>query len=446
MWRKQWTGAIWIVAVAAIAVCKCAFATEDESPAWSQWRGQNSNGVSKDGKPPIEWGTNQNIRWKTAIPGRGHSTPVVFGDRIFLTSAIPIGEKLAPKMSGRPGEHDNLPIDSKFQFVVMCVNRLDGTLLWSKVVHEAIPVEAGHNTASLASASPVVDSQHVYAHFGSHGLYCLDFNGKIEWQKQFGQMHSKHGHGEGASPTLYRNTLVVNWDHEEKSFLVALDTSTGKELWRRDRDEDTSWSSPIIIEHEGQQQVIVCGTNRVRGYALTTGEVQWECGGLSSNIVATPVFANNILYVGSSYEKKMLMAIDLRGAKGDLTSSERVLWSRTRGTPYVPSLLLYDDSLYFLTHYQNVLTRVHGPTGKDSPGAVRLGSLGNIYASPVGANGFVYVTDLSGTTEVITHADIPRTVAVNRLNEPVNASLAIVGDELFIRGERNLYCVSGEGK
>ena len=446
MWRKQRTGAIWIAAITAMISCNCVSATEDDSPAWSQWRGQKSNGVSVVGKPPIEWGTNQNIRWKTAIPGRGHSTPVIFGDRIFLTSAIPIGEKLAPKMSGRPGEHDNLPIDSKFQFAVMCVNRLDGTLLWSKVVHEAIPVEAGHNTASLASASPVVDSQHVYAHFGSHGLYCLDFNGKIEWQKHFGQMHSKHGHGEGASPTLNRNILIVNWDHEEKSFLVALEKSTGKELWRRDRDEDTSWSSPIIIDYEGKQQVIVCGTNRVRGYALTTGEVQWECGGLSSNIVATPVFANNILYVGSSYEKKMLMAIDLKGAKGDLTGSERVLWSRTRGTPYVPSLLLYDDSLYFLTHYQNVLTRVHGPTGKDSPGAVRLGSLGNIYASPVGANGFVYVTDLEGTTEVITHADIPRTVAVNRLNEPVNASLAIVGDELFIRGEKNLYCVSHDGK
>ena len=416
----------------------------DETLAWSEWRGPNGTGVALNGKPPIEWSPEKNIRWKTALPGRGHSTPVVLDNRIFLTSAVPFGTKLAPKMSGRPGEHDNLAVDSKFQFIVMCVDRKDGKLLWSKVVHEALPVEAGHNTASLASASPVIDSQHIYAHFGSHGLYCLDFDGNVKWQKTFGQMHSKHGHGEGASPTLSGNTLIVNWDHEEKSFLVALDKTTGKELWHRERDEDTSWSSPIVIELDGRKQVVVCGTNRVRGYDLQTGEILWHCGGMSSNIVATPVFANGVLYVGSSYEKKVLMAIDLRNARGDLTNANHVLWSKTRGTPYVPSMLLYDDALYFLTHYQNVLTRVHGPTGTDSPGPIRLGSLGNIYASPVGSNGHVYVTDLSGTTEVITHTEIPRTVAVNRLDDAVNASLAFVGNEILIRGEKQLYCIAND--
>ncbi len=416
----------------------------DELQSWSEWRGPLANGVAIDAKPPIEWNADTNIRWRTAIPGRGHSTPVVVGDRIFLTTAIPIGAKFTPKMSGRPGEHDNLAVDSKFQFVVICIDRRDGSMRWRKVVHEGLPVEAGHNTASLASASPVIDNARVYAHFGSHGLYCLDFDGEILWQKSFGQMHSKHGHGEGASPTLSGNTLIVNWDHEEKSFLAALNKLTGEVLWHRDRKEDTSWSSPIVIEHTGKKHVVVCGTNRVRGYDLQSGDVLWECGGMSSNIVATPVFANGVLYVGSSYEKKMLMAIDLVGATGDITGSKHVLWSRDRGTPYVPSMLLYDDALYFLAHYQNVLTRVHGPTGKDSPGAIRLSSLGSIYASPVGANGHVYITDLSGTTEVITHAAIPRTVAVNRLNENVNASLAIIDDEILIRGEKNLYCVAAK--
>ena len=430
-----------VALVGSIVASVANDAIADEMLSWPEWRGPNANGVSTQSRPPTEWSPEKNIRWRTAIPGRGHSTPVAYGDRIFLTSSVPIGAKLSPRMSGRPGEHDNLAIDSRFQFIVLCVDRNDGAILWTRVVHEVLPIEAGHNSASLASASPVVDSDHVYAHFGSHGLYCLDFNGNLEWQKNFGQMHSKHGHGEGASPTLSGTTVIVNWDHEEKSFIVALDKSSGNELWRRDRDEDTSWSSPIVIEQGGKKQVVVCGTHRVRGYDLQSGEILWECGGMSSNIVATPVFADGILYVGSSYEKKMLMAIDLNGAVGDITNSSHVLWSRTRGTPYVPSMLLYDDALYFLTHYQNVLTRVHGPTGKESPKPIRLGSLGNIYASPVGANGFVYVTDLSGTTEVITHAEQPRTVAVNRLDESVSASLAIIGNEILIRGERNLYCI-----
>jgi outer membrane protein assembly factor BamB len=397
--------------------------------------------VAENARPVTEWSASENVAWKTALPGRGHSTPVIWGDRILLTTAIPIGEKLTPKMSGRPGEHDNLPTDSEYQFVIIAVNRTNGKIIWTKVVNQAVPVEAGHYTASLASASPVTDGERVYAHFGSHGLHCLDMEGNILWQKEFGIMHSKHGHGEGASPALHGDSLIINWDHEEKSFLVSLDKRTGKENWRRNREEDTSWSSPIVIEQDGKAQIVVCGTNRVRGYDLQSGEVLWQCGGMSSNIVATPVFGKGILYVGSSYEKKVLMAIDLRGATGDLTGSKRVIWARTRGTPYVPSMLLYDDALYFLTHYQNVLTRVDGPTGKDAPGAIRLGSLENIYASPVAANGFVYVTDLSGTTEVITHGDIPRTVAVNRLEENVNASLAIVDDEIFIRGEQHLYCI-----
>ncbi len=414
----------------------------DELAGWPQWRGPRGTGVAPTAKPPIEWSAEKNIRWKTAIPGRGHSTPIVAGPYVLLTTAQPVGQPLPPKMSNRPGEHDNLPVTSKHQFAVMAIDRASGRIVWNTPVHEAVPIEAGHYTASLASASPVTDGELLFAHFGSHGLYCLTMQGEIVWKKHLGQMHSKHGHGEGASPALSGNMLVINWDHEEKSFLVALDKRTGDTLWRKDREEDTSWSSPIIVEHEGAAQVIVCGTNRVRGYELATGKVLWECGGMSSNIVATPVYDNGILYVGSSYEKKVLMAIDLRNARGDLTLSKHLLWSRTRGTPYVPSMLLYGETLYFLTHYQNVLTRIHGPTGKETPGTIRLGSLGNIYASPVASAGNVYITDLSGTTEVITHTDIPRTIAVNRLDEPVSASLAIVDDCILIRGEQHLFCIA----
>lgn len=425
-----------------VTACAQSPVAAQSADSWPQWRGPDQTGVAADANPPTMWNETENVRWKTRLPGQGHSTPIIFADRIFVTAAIPIGPKLPPRPSGRPGAHDNLPIDSEYRFVVIAIDRRDGKILWEKTVHRALPLEGGHHTASLASASPVTDGQNVFAHFGTHGLYCLDFEGNVIWSKQFPPMHTKHGHGEGSSPALHGDTLLVNWDHEEQSFLLALEKSSGKQIWRRERDEVTSWSSPLIVSVNDAVQAIVCGTNRVRGYNLETGDVIWECGGLSANIVATPVSSSGVLYIGSSYEKRALMAIRIAGASGDLTDTDRVLWLRSRGTPYVPSPLLYDDALYFLTHYQNVLTRINATTGEDAPGAFRLGAIGNIYASPVAAAGHVYVTDLDGVTQVIAHAAIPRSIAVNPIGEKVSASAAIVGDEIFLRGDRHLYCIA----
>ena len=190
---------------------------------WPQWRGPLGTGAAPGASPPLNWDDRTNLRWKTRLAGRGHSTPIVWGDRVFLTTAIPIGEKLEPRMSGRPGAHDNLPVDRKHQFMVIAIDRSNGKIVWRKEVHQAVPHEGGHYTASLASASPVTDGQHVYAYFGSHGLYGLNFEGDLIWRQQFGQMHTKHGHGEGTSPALSGDTLIINWDHEGDSFLVALD-------------------------------------------------------------------------------------------------------------------------------------------------------------------------------------------------------------------------------
>ena len=340
----------------SMALWVCAFPSvslgQDLKPGssfrWNQWRGPRGQEWPSTAKPPVEWSSTKNIRWKTELPGKGHSSPVLWDDHVFVTAAIPVGPKLPPRMSGRPGEHDNLPIDSKYQFVVIAVDRRDGAILWKKAVREEVPLEAGHITGSLASASPVTDGEFVFAHFGAQGVYCLNLQGEVVWERHFGPMHTKHGHGHGASPTLYGDSLVVNWDHEDGSFLVVLDKRTGKNRWRKERQEDTSWSSPIVIERKDAKgdvrpEIVVCGTNRVRGFDLDSGEVLWECGGMSSNVVATPVYANGTLYVGSSYEKKILIAINLENAKGDLTDTKHVPWTRTRGTPYVPSMLLYDD-------------------------------------------------------------------------------------------------------
>ena len=275
---------------------------DNDGMDWPQWRGSLGTGEAPNARPPVEWSDTENVRWKTLIPGRGHSTPIVWGNHLFVTTAIPVGPKLPPKRSGRPGAHDNLPVESKFQFVVLAINRSNGEILWKRVVREALPVEGAHISASLASASAVTDGEFVFAFFGSQGLFCLDFDGNVLWEKSFRQMHSKHGHGEGSSPALWNNLLVVNWDQEDQSVIVALYAHSGEEIWRRQRDEVTSWSTPIIVEQDDQTQVIVAGTDRVRGYSLETGEDLWECGGMSANIVATPVYRDGLLFVGSSYE------------------------------------------------------------------------------------------------------------------------------------------------
>ncbi len=412
---------------------------------WPQWRGPLGTGVAPNADPPVEWSETKNVRWKVALPGKGHSTPIVWGDRVFLTAAVPYGEALPPKHSTAPGTHDGVPVTQRHEFVVLAVNRRDGKILWQKTVLKKLPHEGGHYTGSLASNSAVTDGEHVFAFFGSHGLYCLDMQGDVKWQKQFGEMQTKHGHGESASPVLHGDNVFVNWDHDGPCFVAAFDKRTGKQVWKVDRDEETSWSSPIIIENDGRAMLIVAGTNRLRAYDPATGQVIWECGGLSSNIVATPVAADELLFAGSSYEKKAFLAIRLDGAKGDITGTDRVAWTRNRGTPYVPSPLLYGDSVYFLTHYQGILSRVDAVTGADKPGAIRLGNIGNIYASPVAGGGRVYVTDLDGKTIVVSHDDSPKVLGLNTLDDEFAASAAIVGRELFLRGKKFLYCLAREG-
>jgi outer membrane protein assembly factor BamB len=412
---------------------------------WPQWRGPLGTGVAPEANPPLEWSETKNIRWKTRLPGKGHSTPIVWGKRLYLTTAIPYGDPMRASLPDRPGTHDNLALTYHHEFAVLAINRPDGKIVWQRTVQKQLPHEAGHMTASLASASPVTDGERIYAFFGSRGLYVLDLDGNVLWEKHFGLMHTKHGHGEGSSPALYGETLILNWDHEEGSFIVALDKRTGAERWRKSRAEETSWATPIVVEHGGQVQVVVSGTNRIRSYDLATGQVLWECGGLSSNIVASPVAAHGVVYAGSSYDTRALLAIRLDGAKGDITGTNQVLWIRHRGTPYVPSPLLYGDFLYTLQHYQGIISRLDIRTGEDQGSPFRLGAIRDVYASPVGAAGRVYVTSREGVTQVFRHGEgVPRTLAVNRLEDTFSASAAIAGKELYLRGEQDLYCIAAE--
>jgi len=440
MMRERLTRILSALCLLALDV-SCAGA--DAELYWPQWRGPLGNGVAPHADPPLEWSESQSISWKVTLPGKGHSTPVVWGDRVFVTTAVAAGEAVEPGYSGAVNAHDEDPVTQRHRFVVMALSRSDGKVLWERTVREQLPHAGGHYTASLASNSPVTDGNFLFAFFGSYGLYCLSVDGKLIWETDLGQMDTLHGHGEGSSPALYGDTLVINWDHEGQSFVAAFDKRTGEERWKVSRDVNSSWTTPIVVEDGSPPQVIISGSRDVRGYDLATGTLIWECGGLSTeNVVASPVAGDGMVFSGSSYDKQSMLAIRFQGAEGDITGTKRVAWTRIQGAPYVPSPLLYGESLYFVRHFQGILTRVNARTGEDRPGPLRLTGLRYVFASPVGAGGRVYITDRDGTTLVLSDDDSPQLLATNRLDDRFSASAAIVGHELFLRGERYLYCIS----
>ncbi len=381
------------------------------------------------------------------MPGKGHSSPIVFGDSVYVLSAVPVGPVQKPVYDGAPGVHDSVPVTHRHQFVALAINRRDGKLSWQKALREEWPHEGGHETGSLASNSPVTDGEHLYVFFGSRGLHCLKLNGEVEWQKDLGRMHTLHAHGEGSSPVLHGDTLIVNWDHEAGSFLHAFDKHTGKLLWKVPRDEKTSWSTPLIVEHEGKPQIIVSASKRVRSYDLATGAQLWECAGLTDNVVSSPVYYEGIVIAGNSYYSQAMVAIRLAGAKGDITDTDRVAWRLNRLTPYVSSPLLYDDTLYFIRHNQNIISRLDPVSGKPRGEPLRLDGITDfIFSSPVGAAGRIYITGRDGNTVVLHHDRENATLALNHLDDAFSASAAIVDRELYLRGEHFLYCIAQPAK
>lgn len=425
-------------------------AGDDSSPApgprderyWGQWRGPLDTGVATRAKPPTEWNESKNIRWKVPVPGPGHSSPIVWNNRIYLTAAIPHGEPVDPPVGIRPGAHDNILKVRRTRFVVAALDRNTGKTVWKKTLRDSLPHESRHDTGSYASASPITDGKRIFAFFGSNGLFALDLEGTLLWEKDLGDMHTKHGHGEGASPALYGETLVVNWDHEGPSFIVAFNARNGEQLWRRTRDEPTSWSSPHIVLHEGRPQVVVSAANRIRSYDLAEGSLLWECGGLSHNVVAGPVSQDGLVICGSSYEKQAILGINLNGASGDLTGGDNVVWIKRRDTPYVPSLLLYDGLVYYHRHYQGVLTCRKAATGEPLYERARLAGIRNVYASPVAADDRIYITSLDGETLVFTSGAHPEALSLNKLDDQFSASAALVGDTIIMRGRKSLYCIA----
>jgi len=403
---------------------------------WPQFRGPSGNGVATSGSPPGEWSETKNVKWKTAIPGKGASSPIVWGDLIFLTTAVPTNRD-APSEAATGGRIAPREQD----FVVFAVRRKDGEVSWKTKVRTERPHEGTHRTGTWASNSIVTDGKHVYAFFGSRGLYCLDMSGEIKWEKDFGDMTIHMSWGEGSSPVLYDDKILIQWDHEGPSFLFALDKFTGEEIWKVARQEGTSWSTPLIVEHDGTRQVVTSASNKVRSYDPDNGRLIWECEGLGRNVIPAPVVVDGIVIVMSGHREPALLAIDLRKARGNITGSDAVVWSLDRDTPYTPSPLLYEETLYFLKRNSGVLFALNAKTGKKLYESQRLVGIGDVYSSLVGVDGRVYISDRDGKTLVIRHGSEFEILATNSLDDTIDATPAIVDNQIIIRGQKSLYCI-----
>jgi len=429
----------------AVGVCGAvALGAEPHERNWPQWRGPRATGEAPLADPPLHWDAQSNIRWKIKVPGEGSATPIVWDDRIFVLSALPT-DRLADQAPEPHPDAKTSPPKNIYQFVVLCFDRQSGRELWRQVACEAVPHEGRHSTNSYASGSPVTDGERLYVSFGSRGLFCYDLSGQLLWKRELGKLRTRFGWGEGTSPTVYGNSLAIVCDQEENSFLTVLDVRSGETRWRADRDEPTSWATPLAVTHAGRTQLIVNGTRRARGYDLATGEVIWECGGQTVNAIPSPLADDRTVYCMSGYRGAAAFAIPL-DAQGDLTDTDRVRWSFKQATPYVPSPILYQGQLYFTRENSSVLTALAADTGHVRFGPQRLPGLSSVYASPVAAAGRVYFVDRDGTTVVLRHGPQLEVLATNKLEEPMDASPVLVGTQLFLRGKDHLYCIEESKK
>ena len=260
--------------------------------------------------------------------------------------------------------------------------------------------------------------------------------------KKMGDMDIRMDFGEGSSPTLYGDKIILSWDHQGPSFMVAFDKTTGKELWRTERDEITSWATPLVVDHGDGRQVVTSATNRVRSYDLATGKLIWETGGMTMNAIPSPVAANGMVYITSGFRGSKLLAIRLDGATGDITGTDSIVWSLDRDTPYVSSPLLYNDTIYLLKSNSGILSVFNARTGEEFYSQQRVEGISNVYSSPVGAGNRVYITSREGTTVVIEHGKEYKVLATNTLDDGFDSSMAVVENEIYLRGRKNLYRIS----
>jgi outer membrane protein assembly factor BamB len=430
------------------AVCTQAMAAGADD-YWPTWRGPAATGAAAKGNPPVTWSESENIKWKVELPGRGHSSPVIWDNKLFLLTAIDTGQAKSaeaqptqpPAASGGRGGLSTPAPKTIHKFDLLCLDRVTGKVLWEKTAIEAVPHEGHQPTGTFASYSPVTDGKYVWASFGSRGLYCYDTDGGLKWSKPLPTLKTIMSFGEGSSPALAGEAIIVVCDQEAGSAIFAFDKTTGEQLWRQDRDERTSWATPAVVEVDGKTQVIVSATKLIRSYDLGTGDLIWQCSGQTANVIPSPIVAFGTVFCTSGFRGSALQAIAL-GRTGDLTGTDAIRWQVNKGTPYVPSPILYGDKIYVCSVNKAVVSCYDTATGKPHFVEQPLPEVGEMYASPVGAGDRVYFVGREGTTQVIRNAAQFEILATNKLDDKFDASPAIAGNELYLKGKKSLYCLA----
>lgn len=401
-----------IVTLAGLLILALALPAAGEN--WPNWRGPRGDGVTVEKGLPTTWGTDQGIAWKVAIPGIGHSSPVVWDKRLFLTTCE----------------------IEKLERSLVCLDRDTGKILWRRVVFKG-PLEPKNDLNSYASATPATDGRHVYAAFLDAPqvlVVCYDMEGKEIWRKNPGKFFSKHGWS--SSPILYKHLVILNCDHDGDGYLLALDKSTGEEKWRVDRPNKTrSYCVPLIVEAAGKMQLVMSGSKCVASYDPGTGREYWIMDGPTEQFVASPVFAGGVFFITGGYPEHHLIGIKPDGS-GNVTKTH-LLWHDTKNVSYVPSPVAVGDRFYLVSD-EGFASCLDAKTGK----RLWMHRLGKHHRpSPIAGDGLIYFLDDDGTTWVVKAADKFEVVARNALNEECNASPAVADGLIYIRTLHTLFCI-----
>jgi outer membrane protein assembly factor BamB len=416
---------------------------------WPRFRGPGARGIADGANLPDTWSATENVVWKTDLPGRGWSSPIVWGDRIVVTTCINTGASEEPKKGLYFGGNRTEPPKTEHQWKVICLDLATGSRRWERTVHQGVPEKSIHIKNSYASETPVTDGEHIYAHFGNIGLYCLTMDGDPVWSKDFPAQEMRHSWGTAASPVLHRDRLYIVNDNDEQSLLTALDKHSGNEIWRLERDEKSNWATPFVWENELRTEIITPGTGRTRSYSLD-GELLYEFGGASGITIATPYAAHGLLYVSSGYimdRNKPVWALH-PGAAGDITVTEEsspdeaIAWLQKQAAPYNPTTIVYGDQLYVLLD-RGLVASYNAFTGEEIYDRQRLPRGQAFTASPWAADGKLYFLNEYGTTFVVKAGPEFELLQTNPLAEDdmCMATPAIVGEKLLLRTAARLYCI-----
>lgn len=413
---------------------------------WPQWRGPDGSGVSPETNLPAEWNDQKNIEWKTPLPGRGHSSPIVWGGRIFLTTSIegpevPGAAPVKHQIEGKEFLHpDSVGGNRRHTLKVLCVDAAAGKILWERTAYEGAVYDNRHKKNTFASPTPATDGRLVYAFFGSEGLYAYDFSGKPAWKFTPGGIATM-GMGAGTSPVLFESLVILQCDEDsgERSFLVALDKKTGREVWRTPRKVQVSWATPILVKAGNRMELVTSGNENVIAYDPATGKELWRSAGVQSNAIPSPVAGHGLVFVTAGFPAKRVFAIR-PGGSGDVTATPNVVWKYEKGTAYVPSPILYGGYLYLVTD-RGLVTCLDAKTGEVKYEGARVPAPAMFTSSLVAMDGKLFLTSEDGDTFVIKAGPQHEVLGANSLKEPIYASLAVSHGRIFIRGDKHLYAI-----